>query len=149
MSHYKYWLDEIWNITVNPKPKPKTLECEIEIWEECKFYIRSSNNYYSESRWWVIEIDARRWWIELEWLKSWEAIVYVKSYTWNYITHILKIKVKPKPPRIYTCETPIWRYCESHKQKIYDWYTFSTTNPKLISLERERIWNRDWRTDYV
>ena len=143
----KYWaIRKIWHITVNPRPEPKVLKCSVEVWQDCSFYLKSSSYYYTND--WKLEISWSRNRIRTKALQTWNSKVYVKSYDWEYITHILEIEGKPKPPKIYTCETPIWRYCESHKQEVYDGYSFTTTTPNIISVEKERIWSTNWRTNY-
>lgn len=141
-------LRRVFDITVNPIPEPIEINCDIVVWEKCRFRIRNWWHTYTESKEWIIETDEKTFSINVDWLWSWTAKIYLKSYYWNYNTHILNINISAKPPKIYTCEIPKWLECETYKYGESEDYTYSVSEEWKVRLISVRYWIDGVRQDY-
>ncbi len=141
------WLRRVFEVTVKPIPEPKTLTCNLITGNRCTFEIKHWGILYDESRNWVIELDHGTRTIRIDWKSSWTATIYIKSYTWNYITHIVNVHVSPEPPIIKTCETPQWLSCETKKYSINENYAFAVSQQWIVDLQLIRYWKDGVRTE--
>lgn len=131
-----YGLREIWKITVLPKPEPKVIECEITVWEQCNFAdMRRTGQYLYQSKSGMLDINWYRSSIKVEGEASGTAKIYIRSRSWDYISHILQITVHPVPPTLKTMTMMEWSTAETSKW-IKEGYSYKVSKPGMLSISR-------------
>lgn len=161
--YYDGWLRRIFNVIVNPIPKPQEINVTTEIWKQIYYDGDMKNGYnYTVSKNWMLRFREYKTALRMYADATWTAKVYIRSPKWNYITHIFNITVNPLPVMQFTCETPVWVKCESYAYWSDEWYYYTVSNAWFVNLkvwryfypqtnkkyeELEIFWIKEWEVD--
>ena len=156
-------LRKIHHITVLPIPEPQHIYTTTEVWKRVVFRWAYKRWYrYTQSRGWVVQIDASNNAMKVNAQATGTATVYITSEKWWYITHVYHIQVNPKPVKQYSCEVPQWIECETYLYPEDEWYTYAVTTPGIVQLNNKRHyyaalnerysllhieWQKEWATN--